>query len=268
MQSKLNKKAVTKVQKYTEWLPSNKLFLRYYIQAHRDLVIEFLTLRQQSVILGKCFKARFGGGGGNPAEDALTEGYIDEYERDVIWALVDAFQAIFTLIQMNWNAIKAETSFISESFLSSETTLFFEILREHYDDKFMQCVDGYTFTPAQAKERAKELREQTDLLNLPSLPQTDMSTVDVRKKCGLNYRNKYFYWLNLVLDIGQKQAKKNKSYKKYLDDFHVAVSRVADIYEYWGSQHRTPEDRAKAVKWKDKKKSVGCKGGYQQLYKT
>lgn len=265
MQSKLNKKTATKIQKYTKSLPTDELLKKYF--QVQDLAIQFLVLRKRSTILGECFKARFGGGGGNPADDALARGDVDEYERDVIWALVDVFQSIFTLIQMNWNSIKAENSSISEPFLSSETNLFLQILREHYDGEFMQCVDGYSFTPTQVKERAKNLRQQTDVVNLPKSVQAGMD-MSQREKCGLSDRNKYFYWLNRVLDISQERAKKDKTYKKYLLDFHVNVSRVADIHEYWGSQHRLQPDRARAVKWKNKKKSVGCKGGYQQLYTT
>ncbi len=159
----LSKKDLKKLMKLTSELPTVSL-LEKYKQVHQDLVIQFFVLRNQGQLLGQGLKARFACGGGNAPEKALENGEIDDYEYQVIWAMIDCYQAIFNLIQMNWKVIKKHLfkymgDYFKEQSLTSEVDLFLELLREHYDDHFKRCAEeGYTFTLSNAAYRDESMQ--------------------------------------------------------------------------------------------------------------
>lgn len=253
----LSKHQLAKVEKLTQKLPTEDILSKYQ-KMHEDLITQFFVLRNQSTLLGKCLKARFGGGGGNPAQTALDKGEIHEYDYQVIWALVDCYQSIFTLIQMNWKSISQLLK--DEPCLESEVSLFLEILREHYDGQFKRCADSYNFTSEHAKLQSKILKKMNGAL-ATGAPLVEM-TPQERKKAGLPKETNYFFWLPLVLQIALDNSNKNPHMKRYYNKCWEELSRLADIHEHWTNQHRG-EERANAVKWKNGEFFVGTKGGYK-----
>jgi hypothetical protein len=251
----LSKQQLTRIEKTTQNLPTEDI-LSQYQKIHEDLLTHFFVLRHQSILLGECLKARFGGGGGNPAERALKRGEIHEYEYQVIWALVDCYQTIFTLIQMNWESISQLLCF------ESEVSLFLEILREHYDGQFKRCFKSHNYTSQHAQQQARILKKMTGALATEA-PLVEM-TPQERKKAGLPKETNYFSWLPLILQIAQDNCKKNPHMKRYYNKCWEELSRLADIHEYWTNNHRG-ESRAKAVRWKDGQFSIGTQGGYKPM---
>ncbi len=248
---------LAKIEERTARLPNKQILLKYQ-KVHADLVDEFFRLRYQAILLGKCLKARFGGGGGNPCDEPLQRGLIDEYQYEVVWGLADTYQSIFTLIQMNWSAIEPIMAILEDT-CKSESELFFTILTEHYDNRMINCKDGYNFTPAQAKNTASSLRVKTSKLIIDALQ--DEALID-RKKCGLTSTGKHF-WLPLVLSIAEENLKKNSSLIPYYRACWAKLSQFADIHERWASQHK--RDRAYAIRWRDGEKAIGRKGGYRNV---
>jgi hypothetical protein len=248
---------VAEIEKKMASLPNKQILARYQ-NAHANLVDEFYRLRHQSILLGKCLKARFGGGGGNPCDDPLRKGLIDKYHYELIWGLTDAYQSIFTLIQMNWSAIKP-AMLILEDGCNSESELFFAILTEHYDMRLISCKDGFSFTPAHAKNTATALRKKTSQLIIDTL--ADELSVD-KKKCGLMSNRKHF-WLLFVLSIAKENLTSNSFLSSYYKNCWKELSRLADIHERWSSQHRN--DRASAVRWKNGELAIGVRGGYRSV---
>lgn len=263
----LSQYRLKKLTKFTSKLPTDSL-LEKYKQVHQDLVIQFFVLRNQSHLLGQGLKARFGGGGGNPIKKALSKGEIDDYEDQVIWAMIDCYQAIFNLIQMNWESIKKHLpkyvgDYLKEQSLKSETTLFLEVLREHYDDHLKRCAEeGYTFTPSHAKHRAEIMRRMIGAIE----KEKKMVVIGTkeRKETGLPVQHKYFVLLSSLLDVCESEVKRGKQPSVYLENCWRELSRLTEIHEYWSSQHRG-ESRARAVKWKNGKFLIGTKGGYTSV---
>lgn len=254
---------VAKIEERMANLPNQKILARYQ-NAHANLIDEFFRLRYQSSLLGKCLKARFGGGGGNPCDEPLQKGFIDKYQYELIWGLTGAYQSIFTLIQMNWSAIEAAMLLFEDGY-NSESELFFAVLAEHYDNRLIACKDGYTFTPTHAKNTAKLLRKKTSQLTIDAV--TKELPID-RKKCGLTSNQKHF-WLPFVLSIATENLKNNPSLQSDYKDCFKKLSHFADIQERWASQHRS--DRASAVRWRNGQLAIGVSGGYKsvtELYET
>ena len=264
----LTKKKFKKLIEITSKLPTADL-LEQYKQVHQDLVIQFFVSRNQSQLLGQSLKARFGGGGGNPPQKSLDNGEIDEYECEVIWAMVDCYQSIFTLLQMNWEAIKKYLpkyigDYLNAVSLVSETNLFFELLREHYDDNFKRCADGWNFTPSQAKHRAEILYRTVEAIdkNKELIP---IGAKD-RQKAGLSNKHRYFFLFSSVLNICKEEVKKGNQASIYYENIWRTLARLSEVHKCWSSQHRG-ESRARAVKWDKGKFLIGTKGGYTSVTK-
>ena len=254
---------IGRIEKHMASLPNKQILIRYQ-NAHKNLVDEFFRLRYQSILLGKSLKARFLCGGDNPCDEPLQKGLIDKYQYELIWGLVDAYQSVFTLIQMNWTVIKPSMLLLEDG-CTSGVELFLTILAEHYDMRLMACKDGYNFTPAHAKNIAAKLRKKTTQLLIDAL--VDELPVD-RKKCGLISKRKHF-WLPLVLSIAKENLKDNPSLHSYYRDCWGKLSQFANIHERWASQHN--RDRAYAIRWRDGEQAIGTKGGYRnvtELYTT
>lgn len=262
---KQNRLIVKQVDDFMSQLPSQELLLRYFT-AHY-LVAEYLRLKDQSILLGKCLKARFGGGGGNPARKSLDAGTIDRYEYDLIWTLVDVYEALFNLIQTGWEDIQAALSSLSDECLSSETDLFLEILREHYDTRFRNCAEGHKLSVSNVEVAAKLTREavwkkQFDTNWLGEVEFSDQE----RLEAGFSKHSNNFLWIPLVLGICRESAKKDSSVKNQLRKVYNELANFADkqataIYK---SRHESdPTQRVYSIKWENQIPYIGSKGGYR-----
>lgn len=259
------KQSITnKIEAFTSQLPREDLLERY--KKTHDLVAEHLYLRGQAILLGMCLKARFGGSGGNPAKKALQHEFIDWYEYSLIWSLVDVYQSIFNLIQIAWEEIQGDCAVVCDPCLSSETELFLEILGEHYDSKFKQAAKGYKLTPKNVLNTAKAARETVSHRVVKAdLPITELSEQE-RLECGLPQRTTEFLWLPLVLQICEKNSRKDlviaEQYKKAWKE----LSRFADTQEKAVLKSKIETDPSQRVygrKFQDGTHYRGAKGGYK-----
>jgi len=247
------------------------ILLMQYQKLHQELIFQFFILRNDSQLLGLSLNARFGGGGGNPLLEPLKKGEIDEYKYQIIWALVDCYQSLFTLIQMNWEILEVQLPEYGEDLidlnsLENAKTLFLRLLKEYYDDSFRRCAeDGYTFTPSHANERAEIMRRMVGAIDTGV--ELNPISQKIRQKAGLpTHAHKYFFLFHAVLGI----CSEVKITHHYYQNLWLSLSRLTEIHEYWSSQHRG-ETRARAVKWENGRMFVGVKGGYKpvtQLYTT
>lgn len=263
--AKPNKHLVQRIEEFMSQLPSQELLVRYFT-AHY-LVAEYLRLKDQSILLGKCLKARFGGGGGNPARKPLDAGTIDQYEYDLIWALVDVYEALFNLVQTGWEDIQAALGSLSDECLSSETDLFLEILREHYDTKFRVCAEGHKLSVSNVEVAAKLTRKAIG--GNPIKPnwfgEIEFSDQE-RFDAGFSQHSNNFSWLPLVLGICRESAKKDSSVKNQLRKVYNELAHFADkqataIYK---SRHESdPTQRVYSIKWENQIPYIGSKGGYR-----
>lgn len=274
--TKPNKHLVQRIEEFMSQLPHDEFLkqcLYVYTKTH-DIVAEHRRLRNQSVLLGKCLKARFGGGGGNPARQLLDAGMIDRWESEYIWALVDVYQALFNLIQIAWEDIKAELSFLSDDCPNSETDLLFKILGEHYDVKFKKCINGYTLTVTNVETAAKLTRsavwkKQFDPNWLGEVEFSDKERLDA----GLKERSKQFVWFPLILPICRESAKRDSSVKEQLRKLYQELSYFADKWAkaiHKSRHEQDPLQRFHSVRWENQILHIGCRGGgyrsFTELY--
>lgn len=143
----------------TEHLPS-KILLKY---ANTQYLLEaWFQQRDFSIYFGKLLKARFGGGGGNPAFAAWQTGEIDEMDYKCLNLLIDFYDSLFGLIQSSWHFIQLELQQLSQQIVTdcpqSETQYFLWLIQEEFDARYRKTVNGYCFKVKDFEFEAKTIR--------------------------------------------------------------------------------------------------------------
>lgn len=110
-----------------------------------DLACEWRKNQKSANLLGHCLKARFGGGGGNPAKDAMKKGIIDELGYEIFENWTKIYQSLFTVYQLSWNDIWEvfkNIDDINNDRPTSEQQLFLTTIRDDRNNSFYSAVTG------------------------------------------------------------------------------------------------------------------------------
>ncbi len=246
-------------------LPSDSL-LNY--AKTQDLIQEWLKAKSHAIWLGKCLKARFGGGGGNPAKKALNAKHIDEFDYNAILAVVELYVSIFVLIQTAWEEIQEVISCIEDA-PQSEVELFFEILRQKYDQSFLQMVKGCKRTIKSADSLAKVGRDAVWNHSQTLDPDWDGTFTPQESAIASSLVSKKtdFSWYTLVSHICKEAAKKDNEIKRQLRNHFDAIGNVCDLIVQACQRERSsnPPGKYKSEKWENGRCRSGKKGGFAPL---
>lgn len=216
--------------------------------------------------LGKNLKARFGGGGGNPAYQAWKAGKIDELDYKFMTSIVDYHEALFALIHLGWGYIEEELRCLDER-PKSETSFYFEILREMYDGVFRQCVKGHKLTIKMYEDEAKLFCNGVAKLASTPNPRWILTlTPGQRQKLKLqNARKPQSFWLLLALRICYQNSQQDDSLKRKLRELSQKLAYTAQIMAVAAQQERSSNSprRLKSEKWKNGHLYEGTTGGFK-----
>lgn len=249
------------LESFMAQLPSDSL-LKY--AETQDLIKEWLKAKSNAIWLGKCLKARFGGGGGNPAKRALNAGRIDNDDYTRILAVVELYAIFFALIQTAWEEIQESISCI-ENYPKSETELFFEIMREKYDKPFMRAVKGCKRSAPNnellakiGKDTIRRARGHKDWVG-------DLTPEESAIVAPLISKEIDFSWHSLVDAICKEAAKEDIEIKRQLQRYIDAIGRVFDliVQAYRRERSPNPPGRFKSEKWENGRYRAGKTGGFE-----
>lgn len=261
--SKLNKQLVAQVEPFVTQLPSNSL-LEY--AKTQDLIEEWLETKDYAIWLGKCLKARFGGGGGNPAKKALNAGQIDQFDYTEMLAIVEVYTIRFALVQTAWEEIQESISCIENS-PKSETDLFLEILREAFDRLFMEVVQGCKRSASNSELLAKIARNAIWRHSGDKDWAGGLTPEEFTIVASLISKKNDFSWGSLVDAICKEAAKEDIEIKRQLQRYNAAVGRVCDLLLQAHRRERSPNPpgKIKSKKWENGRCRLGKKGGFEPL---
>lgn len=249
-------------------LPSDSL-LKY--ATTQDLIKRWLKAKSHALWLGKCLKARFGGGGGNPAKKALKAGHIDQFDYTAILAVVELHATTFALIQTAWEEIQESISCIKNS-PNSETELFFEILREGYDIPFMRIVKGCKRIAKKGELLAKLGRNAVWQHSEAIDPDWDgMLTPEESAIVNPLLLNRSdFSWYTFVTHICKEAAKKDIEIKRQLRRHFDAIGYVCDLLVQAHRRERSlnPPRRFRSERWENGRCRIGKKGGFESAIES
>ncbi|NES18143.1 MAG: hypothetical protein F6K41_04255 [Symploca sp. SIO3E6] len=254
-------KLAGEIDSFCQKLPTHRIWKRY--RRSHDLTIKYWMLKGDAQLLGKSLKARFAGGGGNPLRRAENQGKINDFERSLFETQTNVFEAIFALVQVSWEDIKAFTEDISDPCLETERHLFLEIFKEHFDGQLIRAAEGYKFSTKNAIERAKLLRSQMRIY--VSQGEEKPLTPKQRHRAGLKTGND-FYWLPFLLGITKSLAKHDSSIKEHYHNVWQQLSNFANVQEEAVLKNKrvSPKCKVKGIKWEDGQFYTGTRGGYEK----
>lgn len=258
--TKKNTQLLGQIEPFMTQLPSKSL-LKY--AKTQDLIKKWLEAKSHAMWLGKCLKARFGGGGGNPAKKALKLGQIDEIDYANILAVVETLATTFSLIQTAWEEIEESISYLDNS-PKSETELFLEILRERYDLPFLRIAKGCKRSLPRGEALAKIGRDAIwQNCNNPNWDGT-FSSEQSAILTPLISRKSNFSWGVFVMDICRQEAKNDTEINRQLQKHFHAIGHVCDLLlqAYRRERNPNPPRRFKSEKWEDGRCHPGKKGGF------
>ncbi len=249
-------KAIVKVEEFMSQLPSEFLLtdvLRVYGRV-TPLVHKWLEMRGAAQDLGKNLKARFGGGGGNPAYQAWKAGKIDELDYKFLTSIVDYHEALFAVIQLGWGYIEEDLCCL-DTYPKTETAFYFEILREQYDGTFQRYLKGCKLTVKMYEDEAKLFC--TGVASLATVPDPRWIlklTPEQRQKLKVQKTgDPKTFWLPLALRICYQNAPTDDPLKRKLRELSQKLAYMAQLMAVAAQQERSPNPprRLRSEKWKN-----------------
>ncbi len=246
-----------------EHLPS-KMLLKY---ANTQYLLEaWLEQKNFAVYFGKLLKARFGGGGGNPAFAAWQTGEIDEMDYKCLNLLVDFYDSLFGLVQSCWHFIQLELQQLSQQvaidYPQSETEYFLWLIQEEFDARYRQTVNGYCF---KVKDFEVEARTIRNACWKPKLDSQDREILKSQHK----ERSKTFY-LVFALITAAKYSRVDSTLSYKLADLNRYIARLGDLAVSACRQERQPNPPKRLGSYKISKGELflGAKGAGWIVTKT
>lgn len=250
-----------------EGMPSEALF--FYVQTN-DLLQEWLKTKYDALLFGDSLRARFGGGGGNPAKQALKDGYFDRQGYELHMASVSLSQAEFTLYQVAWEEISEAFNNLKDvPTPKSEVELFLGELRRMYDDSFFSAVKN-------RKDSLKELECFTQTLrNILSRHQHEQKWIgELSEQEKANIRKYYerfgkqkkgLIWRDIALEVCYDSAKNDNVIRRHLKLYYAELQHVTSIVvRICQYQRKSPRTRY-SNKWEDGDFYLRLSKGYELL---
>lgn len=243
-------------------LPDRKL---RQLVSTQDQLREWTRIKKNALLLGKCLKARFGGGGGNPIIDIKES---DEYAYRYTWAAVDYFDSLFSLIQTSFPYIDKELGKILLEWSTllgcdqSEAGLFWRVLGEWFNSEFKRCLrPNYTASIPKLEKVYKSIRDA----RWEPLPETFECDEETLQQIGdpKTLAPTLYTLLAICRECNDEEVKKR------LSEFYRSVCSLARVQTdaiYKARHNPEKYGRIASYRWQNNELYVGTKGGYRKAY--
>lgn len=262
--SKQQREVAKQIEPFMSDLPS--AFLYKYAKT-QPLIVEWRRAQNKARFYGLCLKARFGGGGGNPLFRAWKNKEICDFEYKFIDADLTWLSALFTTIQSGWDYIEVELQKSFIDYPDNELSMFFEILREEFDNDFQDKVKGFKLPLKSLEADAKSVQEICSG-DRPDLTENEWRAFKKEKyKSGETLSQSG--WLTPVLNICWQHTEKDEVLKNKLEELDRIYGQIANMVVVAIRQERSPNPPKilHSTKWEDGILHEGVKGGYRTVTK-
>ncbi|MDY6898409.1 MAG: hypothetical protein SWZ49_10070 [Cyanobacteriota bacterium] len=263
-----NKLLCEKISPFTSDLPSQTL--GHYIQTN-DLLQEWLKVKYAALLFGESLKARFMRGGGNPAKRALNDGYLDNIGYEVHMAWVSFCASEFTLYQTAWEEIFDSFKHLEDS-PKDEVSLFFDGIKQHYDNKFLCKANGGKSSIKNFESYMKLLRDilkrhQNNRNWTGELSSQDTRTINkvlFNDRDDISNIQSQPSWGYLAFRICEETAKQDgavlRALRQYYNDLLWLTSLNVDSCQ---SQRKNISRSRWSESWKDGQQLLRTSSGYK-----
>lgn len=232
--------------------------------AIRTLLKQWQAERDHNNLIGKCLKARFGGGGGNPAQEAWRKKEISDRDYKVLSAAVEHKAAMFSWMQFGWPYIKAELDRLFIDEFHSETQFYFEVLKEAMDTTFKSYIHGKKVNVVDWEKHYRQLKHlrwanpsPNSWIDDAQLQEVQPSLEKVFKDAGVEEMPLF----ELANEICHLAAQFDEPLRRTLRDWSLKSAHLYDLLEEYARTGRKSKT-LKSELWKNGIKHEGVKGGY------
>ena len=229
------------------------------------LLKQWQTERDHNNLTGKCLKARFGGGGGNPALEARQKGEISELDYKVLSAVVEREATMFSWMQFGWPYIKAELDRLFIDEFHSETQFYVEVLKEAMDAIFKSYIHGKKVNVVDLEKHYRQLKH---LRWANPSPNSWIDDVQLQKvmpsleKVFKDHGVRETPLFDLAHEICHLAARFDEPLRRTLRDWSLKGAHLYDLLEGYARTGRKSKT-FKSELWKNGIKHEGVKGGYR-----
>lgn len=185
-----------------------------------DLLEFWHQLREHNQTVGICLRARFSGG-----DDPIADWKKDKLGKlchNFIWSNVDAFQALWSLIQMGTETVKEQYEKSGNRFpLDGAYDLFLQIVGTGRDNEFRSALRYQKVSTTQSAELWKLIRKTA---------WGTLNTKEIEKVKQLTKSELKNFWLEFTFGICQIKSKSDTQIANKLTDYRIQVGRLADAH--------------------------------------
>ena len=253
------------IENLTNNLPS-KLLLKY---ANTQYLLDvWFQEKEFAIQFGKLLKARFGGGGGNPAFTAWQAGEINEFDYKCLSLLIDFYDSLFGLIQSSWHFIAGElqqlSTQVTTNYPKSETQYFLFLIQEEFNSHYKKNVNGYVFKIKDFESESKTLR---DVCWKPNLSSQDLAILKLQHNRHKKELPTTFY-LQFALITATTYSQVDSTLSDKLIELNRYLARLADLMASACRQERKPNPPKSLISHKVDKGEffIGARGaGWKRM---
>ncbi|HEY9615103.1 hypothetical protein [Allocoleopsis sp.] len=185
-----------------------------------DLLEFWRQLREHNEVVGACLRARFSGGD-DPIADWKKD-KLGELCHNFIWSNVDAFQALWNLIQMSTGAVKKEFEKTGSDFpLNGAYDLFLQIVGTGRDNEFESALHYQKISTQETAELWKLIRKAA---------WGTLNTKEIEKVKQLTKFELKNFWLEFTFGVCKVKSKSDTQIANKLADYRREVGRLADAH--------------------------------------
>ncbi len=200
-------------------------------------------MNQDAILLSECLAVRLQREDGDPARNLLFNSDIDKLRHQIVWAMVDKLDTLLSLIQLAWNGVSEELSYINDA-PESGFALFLTIIIEMFDEPFKQALkEDFKISPSNKESLHGGLAKKYYRLGV-SL--TNKEQIAFNKCAGYDA-----YWLRLTLDACNQEIKQsqNRAVATKLRDYFSKEGLINDcMHKFY---QRLRKEQGDTLSWEE-----------------
>jgi len=264
---KQDKLIARRIKEFPKNIPSDHL---RKLAEVRGLLAEWVQHHQFAEWISINLAARFGSGDGSPALEAHAAGFIDIFGYEVVEALVDWQNSIFTCIQMSWTYQRKELQGLEglvDDIPRNEIDMFLSVLRDLYDSRMEHSFRDHEMTVKQASLNAKIARDTLWADGSGTLDEASLQEAWKGYKLS-DFRGIEPFWYQQAMGVVALYAKSNRPLETQRRRTSDAFANFTDLVHRRSTAELKgkvpPEKKAfRSIQVKDGVVRQGKRGGYE-----
>jgi hypothetical protein len=264
---KQDKLIARRLKEFPKTIPSDHL---RKLAEVRGMLSEWVQHHQFAEWISINLAARFGSGDGSPALEAQVAGVISIFGYEIVEALVDWQNDLFTCIQKSWTYQRKELEGLEgivDEIPRNEIDLFLLVLRDLYDMRMEHSFRDHETTVKQASLNARIARDTLRADSSGTLVESELAESWGRYQLA-DFRGIEPFWYKQAMGVVDAYAKTNRPLEIQRRRTSGAFAHFLDLMQLRTTAELKgkvpPGEKAfRSVQVKNGVVKLGKKGGYE-----